>query len=202
MARDLGLKPKRDDAGFAALMDALDGHPLAIRAVLLRPGEVPAERLLAELKQELAGAAKRDFVDFMGAFADRLAPKELHEQRFPFAVHGASFHQALALAAELRMDTHVAALTQSLAIKEKQGNEHGTASTYGQLGNLTLAQQDLASAGAWFLRAIGLFAKVNDSHSMGMAVHLFGRNLQATEPATREQLIKLEDLERQVGGSG
>ena len=34
--RDLGLRVKRDDADFLELIKELDGHPLALRAVLLQ----------------------------------------------------------------------------------------------------------------------------------------------------------------------
>jgi len=42
-------------------------------------------------------------------------PKELHEQRIQFHWHGANFHNALAEAKVLDMDTHVTALTEVLA---------------------------------------------------------------------------------------
>ena len=212
---DLGLRPKRDDCHYGALIDELDGHPLALRAVLLRLQDKGAEALLAELKSAFAGAEgdestrrifaalalldrrlpaayapllqlvglhrrfvdidyleqmmrqgtdaavgretleacfttlehggllqhlgngiyrmhpalsgflarrhpagevrQRGFVDFMGRFADQLTPKELHEQRGPFALHGANSHQALALAMAWSMNTQITALPQFLA---------------------------------------------------------------------------------------
>ena len=57
----------------------------------------------------------RAFVDLMGRLADHLAPRELHEQRGPFFLHGANFHVALGEAERLGMDLHFAALIQSLA---------------------------------------------------------------------------------------
>ncbi|MCP3971943.1 MAG: tetratricopeptide repeat protein [Rhodobacteraceae bacterium] len=56
VVRDLGLRPRRDDKHYAALMNELDGHPLALRAVLLRLQDKGAEELLAELKQAFTGA--------------------------------------------------------------------------------------------------------------------------------------------------
>jgi len=53
---DLGLRPNREDAHYGALMDVLDGHPLAMRAVLLRLGETLAETLLVELEVAFAGS--------------------------------------------------------------------------------------------------------------------------------------------------
>ena len=46
----------------------------------------------------------RAFVDLMGRLADHLAPRELHEQRGPFFLHGANFHVALGEAERLGMD--------------------------------------------------------------------------------------------------
>ena len=51
-----GLQIGRDDAHYAALMDELDGHPLAMRAVLLRLVDKSAEQLLAEDKTQFGGA--------------------------------------------------------------------------------------------------------------------------------------------------
>lgn len=51
----------------------------------------------------------------MGRLADHLAPKELHEQRWPFHWHGVNFDTALTEAEALGMDDHFAALTQFLA---------------------------------------------------------------------------------------
>jgi hypothetical protein len=53
-------------------------HPL-LTSYLRSRGEVPE-------------ACQRAFVDVMGRVADFLTPKELHEQRVPFMVHGANFH--------------------------------------------------------------------------------------------------------------
>ncbi|MCI5163641.1 MAG: tetratricopeptide repeat protein, partial [Candidatus Electrothrix sp. AX5] len=52
--RDLGLQVKRDDEDFLALIEELDGHPLALRAVLLQLGEKGAAELLADLRKEFS----------------------------------------------------------------------------------------------------------------------------------------------------
>jgi hypothetical protein len=39
---------------------------------------------------------------------------------------------------------------KSLAIKEKQGNEHGAASTYHQLGRIAQEQRDFGAAEQWY----------------------------------------------------
>ncbi len=55
VVRDLGLKIKRDDKDFIALINELDGHPLAIRAILLRLTDYKATDLLIEMKKQFSG---------------------------------------------------------------------------------------------------------------------------------------------------
>ena len=43
-----------------------------------------------------------------------------------------------------------------LAIFEKQGDEHGAASTYHNLGNIALEQRDFASAEQWYRKALAI----------------------------------------------
>ncbi|HEX4611202.1 MAG TPA: CHAT domain-containing protein, partial [Urbifossiella sp.] len=57
----------------------------------------------------------RAFVEVMGQLANALAPKPLHEQRFPFLLHEANFHAAQRVAGQLIMGEYEAALTQALA---------------------------------------------------------------------------------------
>jgi hypothetical protein len=51
---------------------------------------------------------------------------------------------------------------KSLAIEEKQGNEHGAAYSFGQLGILAYLEGRFPEAASWLLRAIGGFARTND----------------------------------------
>ncbi|RWX51683.1 hypothetical protein VU01_109911 [Candidatus Electrothrix marina] len=262
---DLGLRVKRDDADFLELIKELDGHPLALRAVLLQLGQKGAAELLADLRHfltlegeesskilaalgvldqglpeaygpvlqliglhrrfvdqdylgymlkgvkegtvaiqpcfallETAGllhalgnnifrmhpalqthlerqhpaeeGLQRAFVDFMGSFANQLAPKQLHEQRIPFALHGGNFYHALYLAQEFDMDQDVAALTQSLAAYAQNNRDYsgaeqlfatlaehhrqkkhheGEAGAYHQLGIIAQEQRDFATAEKW-----------------------------------------------------
>jgi len=53
---DLGLKIDRGKAVYSELMEELAGHPLAMRAVLLRLAETSAEALLEALKTAFVGA--------------------------------------------------------------------------------------------------------------------------------------------------
>ena len=55
VVRDLGLKIKRDDEDLLALIKELDGHPLAIRAILLRLVDHKAKDIRIELKEQFAG---------------------------------------------------------------------------------------------------------------------------------------------------
>ncbi|XOF33270.1 MAG: tetratricopeptide repeat protein [Candidatus Electrothrix sp. YB6] len=52
--RDLGLTVRRDDEDFRALIEELDGHPLALRTVLLQLKDKGAKELLADLRKEFA----------------------------------------------------------------------------------------------------------------------------------------------------
>ena len=88
--------------GTRGVRNAPGPDRLSAGSVAGRSGRRPAGRLAA-------GVCGCD-----GALADILAPKELHEQRVPFHLHGANFHTALAEAEALGMDTHFAALTQAL----------------------------------------------------------------------------------------
>ena len=56
VAKDLGLKLNRSDTTYSKLIKELDGHPLAIRAILLRLADTSASVLLAELQQQFVGA--------------------------------------------------------------------------------------------------------------------------------------------------
>jgi tetratricopeptide (TPR) repeat protein len=51
VVRDLGLTLGRDDPVIQKLIEKLDGHPLAMRAVLLRLDQTRAHDLLAEIEQ-------------------------------------------------------------------------------------------------------------------------------------------------------
>ena len=52
---DLGLSLDREGNTYKELMDKLEGNPLAVRAILLRLNERPAEALLADLEDAFEG---------------------------------------------------------------------------------------------------------------------------------------------------
>jgi len=53
---------------------------------------------------------------------------------------------------------------RSLAIKEKQGNEHGAATTYHQLGTLAQERRDFADAEAWYRKSLAVKEKQGNEH--------------------------------------
>jgi tetratricopeptide (TPR) repeat protein len=57
---------------------------------------------------------------------------------------------------------------KSLAIKEKQGNEHGAASTYHQLGRITQEQHNFAAAEQWYKRSLTIREKQGDTHGAAL----------------------------------
>ena len=170
----------------AGLVNALGSnifqmHP-ALQSYLAR--QHPAEESL-----------QRAFVDFMGSLADQLAPKELYEQRIPFALHQGSFHHALDLAQQLDMDQYFAALTQSLAAyfqksrdyagaaqlfadladhQRKKGNHKVEASAYHQLGIIAQEQRDFAAAEQWYKKSLAIFEKQGGEPRAAGAYHNLG----------------------------
>ena len=55
VVRDLGLQIDRNDPDFRELLNELDGHPLALRSVLLQLADTPARELLNRLKRTFSG---------------------------------------------------------------------------------------------------------------------------------------------------
>lgn len=121
----------------------------------------------------------------MGQLADALAPRPLHEQRVPFHRHEAKFHHALDLAERLEMQTHVAALTQSLAVyaqntrsfegaerlfqcladhRAAQGDEEVEAVTYHQLGVIAQERRDFDRAEQWYRKSLAIEEKLDNEH--------------------------------------
>jgi tetratricopeptide (TPR) repeat protein len=137
----------------------------------------------------------RAFVGFMAGFADDLAPRELHEQRAPFALLGGSFRRALDLAPRLGMAVAERALTQSLAgyalntmdyaaaatlytalakLMRTAADELGEAVAYGQLGNAAFIRGDLGAAEEWYLKALPVFEHTGDEPKAAATYHQLG----------------------------
>ena len=140
---------------------------------------------LTQVAPECLESWRRGFVDVMGSLADALAPKELHEQRFNFHIHGSNFHAALALAESLEMDTDFAALTQSLAgyaqhtlnfdsaarLFERlgehdrtRGHSEGEAAAYHQSGMIAEERRDFETAEKWYLKSLEIKEKQGNEH--------------------------------------
>ena len=80
---------------------------------------------------------------------------------------------------------------KSLAISEKQGNEHGAASTYHQLGSIAEEQRDFAQAGQWLIRSIVICLRYNDHYHLQMATQNFLRCYAQAPPAVQATLKAL-----------
>jgi len=140
-------------------------------------------------------ACERAFVDVVARLADELAPRQMHEQRIPFLLHGANFHFALALAERLSMDQHFAALTQSLAAyalhtrnlveasrlfsqlaqHAARGDAEGEAAAYHQLGRIAEEQRDLATARDWYLKSLAIKEQQGNLRGAASTYHQLGR---------------------------
>jgi hypothetical protein len=146
-------------------------------------------------KEETRDAWARAFVDVMGTLADRLAPKELHEQRFLFHLHGQNFYHALDEAERLGMSTHVAALTQSMGVFAlnsrnfadaerlftrlaehciRIANSKREAAAYHQLGMITQERRDFAAAEQWYLKSLAIEEKQGNEHGAAITYHQLG----------------------------
>ncbi len=145
--------------------------------------------------KETRDAWARAFVDVMGNLADQLAPRELHEQRFGFHVHGANFHHALAEAERLGMDMPIRALIQSLGayaqntcdyagaarlftrlaeIEKRGGDPEREAAAYHQLGIIAAEQRDFAGAEHWYRKSLAIEEKQGNEHGAAMTYHQLG----------------------------
>jgi hypothetical protein len=77
---------------------------------------------------------------------------------------------------------------KSLAIEEKQGNEHGAAITYHQLGRIAEEQRDYAAADAWYRTSLLVYVRFNNPHNTGIVLGSFARLLAAAAPDERDRI--------------
>ena len=63
---------------------------------------------------------------------------------------------------------------KALAIKEKQGDEHGAAITYHHLGMIAQEQRDFAGAEQWYRKALAIFEKQGDEHGAAASITNWG----------------------------
>ena len=166
-------------------------------------------------------AAGESFVDFMGSFADSLAPKPLHEQRFPFHIHKSNFYRALELANRLNMDIDAFALMQGLAsfaqnsgnyeearqlyeeigarTKQKEDYE-SEAISYHQLGRIAQERRDFAAAEEWYKKSLDIEGKQGNEHGAA-SYHQLGRIAEERRDfaAAEEWYKKSLDIEEKQG---
>ena len=155
--------------------------------------------VLGDGAADTTAAWTRAFVGFMAEYANRLAPKELHEQRFGFHVHGASFYRALGEAGRLGLGAEEGALTQALAAyaqhtrafreahdlflrlaeqQSRQGSAEGEAGAYHQLGISAQEQRDFAAAEQWYRKSLAIEEKQGNEHGAAITYHQLGISAQ------------------------
>ncbi len=166
-------------------------------------------------REEASEDCQRAFVDVMGSLADALAPKELHEQRVPFLLHGANFHFALAFAERLAMDQDLAALTQSLAAFSLNSRSFGEASrlfgglakhhavregfegeavAYHQLGRIAAEQRDFEAAREWYLKSLAINEQQGNLTDAAGTYHQLGRVAEGQRDFERARTWYLKSL--------
>jgi len=74
---------------------------------------------------------------------------------------------------------------KSLAIKEKQGNEHGAATSYHQLGMIAQEQRDFAAAEKWYRKSLAIEEKQGNEH--GAAISYGQLGIMAVQQEQYEQ---------------
>ncbi len=73
---------------------------------------------------------------------------------------------------------------KALAITEKQGNEHGAAITYGQLGTMAQKQRDFASAEQWYRKSLAIWVKYGDKYREAITRSNLERLREAAGPGS------------------
>ena len=63
---------------------------------------------------------------------------------------------------------------KSLAIEEKQGNEHGAAITYHQLGIIAEDQRDFPTAEGWYRKSLAIKENQGDEHGVASTLSQLG----------------------------
>jgi tetratricopeptide (TPR) repeat protein len=59
-------------------------------------------------------------------------------------------------------------------LKERQGNEHGAASTYHQLGMIAQAQRDFSQAEQWYKKSLEIKERQGNEHGAASTYHQLG----------------------------
>jgi len=117
-----------------------------------------------------------------------------------------AYHQ-LGMVAEERGDLEAAEdwYNKSLAIEQKQGDEHGMASTYHQLGMVAEKRGDLDAAEDWYKQSLAIDQKQGNEHGMASTYHQLGmvaeerRDLDAAEDWYKRSLAIAQKLNIEYG---
>jgi tetratricopeptide (TPR) repeat protein len=108
-----------------------------------------------------------------------------------------TYHQLGRIAAEQRdFQTAEKWYRKSLEIEEKQGNEHGAAMTYGQLGILFRLKEEYELSGRWLIRSIQGFANTGDDSRAQQGVDHFVTTYKAAPDFMHD---RLESMWTQAG---
>ena len=65
-------------------------------------------------------------------------------------------------------------VSQVAGDQEKQGNEHGAATTYHQLGIIAADQRDFAQAEQWYRKSLAIAEKQGNEHGAATTYHQLG----------------------------
>lgn len=164
----------------------------------------------------------RAFVDVMGSRAHSLAPRELHEQRGPFHVHGQNFYYALEQAERLGMNADIGALTKSMGEfaqnsrnfadaarlyelwarnRAQAGDRKGEASAYHQLGNVAYLRRDFSAAESWYGKSLEIGESEGNEKVMAASYHQLGALAQERQDFAdaREWSRKSLAIEEKLG---
>ena len=85
---------------------------------------------------------------------------------------------------------------KSLAINEKLGNEHGAASTCGQMGLLEVGRKRFVEAGGWLIKSIERFGKARDEEGVRKGI---GNFLGVYKAAPGEDKKRLKAMFAEAG---
>jgi tetratricopeptide (TPR) repeat protein len=164
----------------------------------------------------------RAFVDVVGTLANALAPRELHEQRGFFHVHGQNLYHALEQAERVGINTAIGALTQSMGSfaensrnfadavrlyerrarnRAQAGDREGEAGAYHQLGNVAILQRDFRAAEAWYRKSVEIQERELNEKRAAATYHQLGMlaENQRDFGAAREWYHKSLTIREKIG---
>ncbi|MEM1445722.1 MAG: tetratricopeptide repeat protein [Planctomycetota bacterium] len=165
-------------------------HPLLTSQLRVQPMEDSGISQAAEPREVSPEnyAWTRAFIEFMANYANHVAPKEHHEQRFAFTVHGTNFNHAHLLAESDATFDQLILLTNSLAsfarkthryadaerlfdrlvsLCSQAGNHNGLAVAYFQLGTVAEDCGDFEAAEKWFRKSLAISEEYPSGYDAG-----------------------------------